>query len=168
MNKCAFNHAIASHSQLALRVFFSPAYQSQPKNISYLLINIRPTPLLEQEKSHTYSPSHRQRKNWPSSYTAPPTSPIQRRELLPTIREQGNADKKFRWCRRAFWAIIAGEQIVRGSQDHWSHCILPITLYSVQHLLCYNKTLFIIIDNFHLLLKYQIYRSELSNYIIVI
>ena len=46
------------------------------------------------------------------------------------IRNLGGVDERFG---------LAGEQIVRGSQDHWSHCILPITLYSVQHLLCYNK-----------------------------
>ena len=96
MNKRAFNHAIASHSQLALRVFFS-GIPKPAQNISYLLVNIRPTPLLEQEKPRSYTPSHRRRKSWPSSCTAPPTSPTQRRELLPTIREQGNADKEFRW-----------------------------------------------------------------------
>ena len=112
--------------------YFSPAYQSQPKNISYLLINIRPTPLLEQERSRTCSPSRRRRKIWSSSSTAPPTSHIhqvsQRREQLPTIRKRRNADKKYMRCRRTFWASERADCALK-SRPLVALCITNHSLY---------------------------------------
>ena len=165
MNKRAFNHAIASHSQLALRVFFS-GIPKPAQNISYLLVNIRPTPLLEQEKPRSYTPALRRRKSWPSHVPllqpalhneenfSPPSAS---KEMQ--IRNLGGDDERFG---------LARGQIVRGCQDHWSHCVLRIITHYIQYFLCWNKFIFIIVDNFHSSLKPRIYRLELSNCIIVI